>query len=92
MEEVSAPRPEGAQKIINRLKPFNRGESAASHLEQLYPVMLLMPVEVRAEGKGKKYVISIPAYTCKEDLNQVVEDSMQIRNHNFVQSTELVRS
>ena len=68
MEEVSAPVPEGAQKIINRWKAFNRGESPATHLEQLYPVMLRMPVEVQAKGKGEKYVVSIPAYTCKEDL------------------------
>ena len=33
MEEVSAPGPEGAQEIINRLKPFNQGESPAAHLE-----------------------------------------------------------
>ena len=54
--------------------------------------MLRMPVDVRAEGKGAKYVISIPTYACKEDLKQVVEDGMLIRNHNFVQSVELVRS
>ena len=49
MEEVLAPRSEGAQEIINRWKPFNRGESSAAHLEQLYLAMLRMPVEVRAE-------------------------------------------
>ena len=53
--------------------------------------MFRMPVEVRAEGKGEKYAVSILAYTCKEDLKQVVEDGMLIRNHNFVQSLELVR-
>ena len=52
--------------------------------------MLRMPVEVRAEGKGEKYVVSIPAYTCKEDLQQAIEDGMLIRNRNFVQSAELV--
>ena len=51
-----------------------------------------MSVEVRAEGKGEKYVVSIPAYTCKENLKQAVEDGMLIRNRNFVQSVELVRS
>ena len=54
--------------------------------------MLRMPVEVRAEGKGEKYVVSIPAYACKEDLKQAVEDDMLIHNHNFVQSAELVCS
>ena len=54
--------------------------------------MLRMPVKVRAEGKGEKYVVSIPVYAFKEYLKQVVEDGMLIRNCNFVQSTELVRS
>ena len=51
-----------------------------------------MPVEVQAEVKGEKYVVLIPAYACKEDLKQAVEDCMLIHNRNFVQSTELVRS
>ena len=90
MEEVSGLGPEGAQEIIKRWEPFNWGESPATHLEELYPAMLLMPVEVRAEGKGEKYVVCFPAYACKEDLKQVVEDSMLIRNQNFVQSAEMV--
>ena len=92
MEEVSAPGPESAQEIINRWKPFNRGESPTPHLEQLYLAMLRMEVEVRAKGKGEKYVVLISVYACKEDLKQVVEDGMLIRNHNFVQSMELVHS
>ena len=54
--------------------------------------MLRMPVEVRAEGKSEKYAVSIPAYVCKEDLKQAVEDGMLIHNHNFVQSAKLVCS
>ena len=46
--------------------------------------MLQMLVDVRAEGKGKKYAVSIPTYAYKEDLKQVVEDGMLILNHNFV--------
>ena len=68
MEEVSAPRPEGAQEIINRWKPFNQGESPIAYMEQLYPTLLQMPVAVRAEGKGEEYAVSVLAYTCKEDL------------------------
>ena len=52
--------------------------------------MLWMPVEVRAEGKGEKYVVSIPTHACKEDLKQADEDGMLIRNRNFVQLVELV--
>ena len=33
----------------------------------------------------------MPAYVCKDDVTQVVEDGMVIRNRNFVQSAELVR-
>ena len=47
---------------------------------------------MRVEGKGEKYVVSIPAYACKEDLKQVVEEDMLIHNHNFVQSADLVCS
>ena len=84
MEEVSNPGPKGAQEIINHWKPFNQGKSLTAHLEQLYPAMLRMSVEVRAEGKGEKYVISIPTYAYKEDLKQVVEDGMLIHNRNFI--------
>ena len=84
MEEVSAPGSEGAQEIIKRWAPCNRGESRATHSEQLYPAMLRMPVEVRAEGKDEKYAVLIPAYACKEDLKQAVEDDMLIHNRNFV--------
>ena len=54
--------------------------------------MLRMPIEVRAKGKGEKYVVSILAYACKEDLKQAVEDDMLICNRNFVHSVELVCS
>ena len=46
MEEVSAPGPKGAHEIINRWKPFNRSEFPASHMHQLYPALLRMPVAV----------------------------------------------
>ena len=92
MEEVSASGLEGAQEIINRWKSFNRGESSAVHMEQLYPTLLRMLVAVRVRGKGEEYVVLVLAYACKEDLKQVVEDDVLIRNRNFVQSAELERS
>ena len=92
MEEVSDPGPKGAKEIINRWKPFNRGDSPTAHMERLYSALLRMPVAVRVEGKGEEYVVSVPAYACKKDLNQVVEDNMLIRNRNFVQSAKLVCS
>ena len=92
MEEISASGPEGAQEIINCWTPFNRGYSPAIHMEQLYLALLRMPVAIRVEGKGEEYAVSVLAYACKEDLKQVVEDNMLIRNRNFVQSAELVSS
>ena len=59
-------------------------------MHQLYPALLQMPVVVRDEGRGEEYAVSIPAYACKDELKQVVEDGMLIRNRNFVQSEELV--
>ena len=84
MEEVSVPGPEGAQEIINHWRPFNRGESPVAHMHQLYPALLRMPVALRAEGRGEEYAVSVPAYACKDELKQVVEDGMLICNHNFV--------
>ena len=59
-------------------------------MQQLYPTLLRMPVAVQAEGRGEEYVISVPAYACKDELKEVVEDRMLIHNCNFVQSTELI--
>ena len=90
MEEVSSPGPEGAQEIIDRWRPFNIGESLADRLHDLYPALLRMPITLRAEGKGEEYAISTPASTGKEDLLQMVEDEMMVRNRNFAQSAKLV--
>ena len=90
MEEVSALRPEGAQEIINRWSPFNQGDSPAAHMHQLYLALLQMLVAVRVWGMGKEYTVLVRTYTCKDDLKQVVEDGMLIRNRNFVQLAELV--
>ena len=53
-------------------------------------MMLRLPVAVRAGGQGEEYSISVPAGTTKEDLQQMIEDGLQVRNCNFSQSTELV--
>ena len=90
MEEVTIIGPEGVQEIIDQWRPFNRGESSADHLHDLYSTMLRMPVTVRVGGQGEEYNISIPCSTSKEDLQQMIEDGMQVHNHNFDQSTKLV--
>ena len=90
MEEVTVLGPKGAQEIVDRWRPFNRGKSSADHLQDLYPTMLRMPVTVQAGGQGEEYNISISCSTSKEDLQQMIEDGIQVRNRNFDQSTELV--
>ena len=90
MENVLAPGPKGAQEIINRLRLFNKSESSANHLHNLYPALLHMPITVRVEGRGEEFAFSVPASTGKEDLLQMIEDGMLVRNRNFAQSMELV--
>ena len=47
-------------------------------------------MDVPAGGQGEEYTISVHAGTIKEDLQQMIEDGMQVRNRNFTHSTELV--
>ena len=91
MEEVTAPGPGGIKLILHRWKPFNRGEFAADRLDDLYPRTLRMPVTVCEAGLGEEYSMEVPMGTIKEDIQQIVQDGMQIRNRNFVQSAELVK-
>ena len=73
------------------MEAFQSGESTTDRLNNLYPRMLRMPVTARPVGLGEEYSIAIPVGTVKEDIQQIVEDGMQIRNRNYVQSTELVK-
>ena len=91
MEEVTAPGPAEIKSILHRWRPFNRGESAADRLDDLYPRMLRLPVRAREERQGEEYSIDVPVGTGKEDIYQIVEDGMQIHNRNFVQTAELVK-
>ena len=50
-----------------------------------------MPVTVRAVGLGEKYFVVVHVGTIKEDIQEIVEEGMQIRNQNYVQSIELVK-
>ena len=40
---------------------------------------------------GEDYSMTVPAGTNKEDLQQIIDDGIQIRNRNYIQSSELVR-
>ena len=70
---------------------MNRGEAAADRLNNLYPHMLRMPVAARGMGLGEDYSVSVPGGTRKEDIEQIIDDWIQVRNRNYVQPTELVR-
>ena len=91
MEEVTVLGPEYIKRIIHRWKPFNRGESTVDRLDDFYPRMLRMPVTARAVGLGEEYSVVVPVGTLKEDIQRIVEDGVQIRNRNYVQSTELIK-
>ena len=84
MKEVTAPGPDDIKLILHRWKPFNRGESIADRLDDLYPRMRRMHVTVREAGLGEEYFVVVPVGTIKEDIQQIVQDRMQIQNCNFV--------
>ena len=90
MEEVIEPGPDDIKIILHRWKPFNRGEYAADRLNDLYPT-LRMPVTAREAGLGEEYSVAVPVGTIKEDIQQIVQDGMQIRNRNYVHSVEMVK-
>ena len=90
-KEVSVPGLEDVKHIVHRWKPFNLGESATDRLNSFYPVMLRISVAARANGVGEDYSVTVPAGTNKEDLQQIIDDGIQIRNCNYIQSSELVR-
>ena len=76
---------------MRRLEPFHHGDSAADRLNNLYPHMLRIPVAARGMGLGEDYMVSDPTGTRKEDTQRIIDDGIQVRNCNYVQSTELVR-
>ena len=89
--EVSAPREEEVKDILRRWEPFHRGASTADRLGNLYPHIYWVPVVARGLGLREDYTVTLPASTPKEDFLQIIDDGIQVRNRNFVQSTELVR-
>ena len=91
MEEVAVPGPDDIKSILHCWKPFNRGESAADRLDDLYPRTLWLPVRARGVGQGEEYSVVVLVGIIKEDIYQIVEDGMQISNRNFVQTAELVK-
>ena len=89
--EVSAPGVDEVKYIMRLEEPFHPGESAVDCLNNLYPHMLRMPVAARGMRLGEDYSVSVPAGTRKEDIERIIDDGIEVRNRNYVQSTELVR-
>ena len=88
--EVSAPEEEEVKEILRRWEPFHQGASTADRLNILYPPLYRVPVAARGMGLHEDYTVPLPASTPKEDFLQIIDDGIQVRNRNFVQSTELV--
>ena len=91
MEEVEVPGPDDIKSILHCWKPFNRGESAADRLDDLYSRTPRLPMRAREAGQGEEYSVVVPVGIIKEDIYQIVEDRIQIYNRNFVQTAELVK-
>ena len=89
--EVSAPGADKVKDILCHWEPFHRGEFAADRLGNLYPHIYRMLVLARGMGLSEDYTMTILAGTRKEDILQIIDDGIQVRNRNFVKSTELVR-
>ena len=89
--EVSAPGVEEVKDILRRLEPFHRGAFAADRLDNLYPHIYRVPVIARGMGLREDYSVTLPAFTPKEDFLQIIDNGIQVRDRNFIQSTELVR-
>ena len=88
--EVSALGVEEVKDILRRWEPFRREASVANRMNNLYPHIYRVPVTARGMGLHEDYSVNLPTSTPKEDFQQIIDDGIQVRNRNFVQSTELV--
>ena len=89
--EVLAPGVEEVKDILRCWEPFHRGASAADRLDNLYPHIYRVLVVARGMGLREDYSMTLLASTPNKDFLQIIDDGIQVRNHNFVQSTEVVR-
>ena len=53
--------------------------------------MYRVPVTARGMGLHETYTVPVSVSTHREDFLQIIDDGIQVRNCNFVHSTELVR-
>ena len=84
--DTSAPGLDEARSIIDRWNPFNKRDSCAIHMSELYPNLLRIPVEARVE----EYSIPFPGYMDKKTYQRVAKDKMFIHSQDFDKTIELV--
>ena len=89
--EISALGEEEVKAILCHWEPFHREASAAYRLNNLYPPMYRVPVAARGMGLHEDYSVPSLLFTSKEDFLQIIDEGIQVRNRNFIQSIELVR-
>ena len=89
--EVSIPGAEEVKDILRRWESFHRGASSGDRLGNLYPHIYRVSVLARGISLHEDYTMTLPTSTPKEDFPQIIDDEIQVRNRNFVQSTKLVR-
>ena len=58
-------------------------------LNNLYPHMLRVPVAAQGMGLGEDYSVSIPTGTRKEDIERIIDDGIEVRNRNYVQTGKI---
>ena len=85
--DTSVPSPYAAQPIIDCWNPFNQRDAFVTNMHELYPTNLRIPVVALCE----EYFIPFPVYMDKKSHQRVTENGMYIRNHDFNETTELVR-
>ena len=84
--DPSAPSPDEARSIINLRNLFNKRDSSATHMRELYPDLLQIPMAAHVE----EYSIPFPNYMDKKSYQRMAMDGMFIRNHDFDEMVELV--
>ena len=89
--EISTPGVEEVKDILRHWEPFHCEASAANWMNNLYPHIYRVPVTARGMGLHEDYSVNLPTSTPKEDFQQIIDDGIQVRNRNFVKSTEMVR-
>ena len=84
--DTVVPGPKGAQEIIDYWSPFNKRESSVTHMRDLYPTLLRVPMAACV----KQYSIPFRSHMDREIFQRVAKDEILIRNHDFHQSAKLV--